>query len=64
VGLAFGGKPKDVRLYVENLRRASGQKEREQVSTKKASNPGSIFAGLAGLGSIEQYKAELSSSTH
>lgn len=63
VGLAFGGKPKDVRQYVESLRRASGQKEREKKSTKKASNPGSVFASLAGLGSVEDYKKEIEAAT-
>lgn len=50
VGMAFGGKQKDVRQYVDSLRRASGHKE------KKTSKPGSVFASLSGLGSVEDYK--------
>ena len=48
-----------MRRYVESLRRESGQKDRPQTATKKASNPGIVFASLAGLGSVEAYQAEL-----
>lgn len=59
VGLAFGGKQKDVRQYVESLRRASGQKDRDRIEKKKTSNPGSVFASLAGLGTVSDYKKSL-----
>ena len=53
VGMAFGGKPKDARQYVDSLRRASGQKDEEK---KKTRNPGQVFASLSGLGSVEDYQ--------
>lgn len=59
MGLAFGGKQKDVRQYVESLRRASGQKDKERVEKKKTNNPGSVFASLAGLGTVNDYVKSL-----
>ncbi len=56
VGMALGGKEKDVKAYLGILRKASGAKEAEAKTSKSKLSLGESFGSMPGILTAEQYR--------